>query len=71
VCSEGDEDELRQRADDAIRSLRSGSDANLEGAKKLVVELRNAGQYEPMGMLAEAISRGDPGDARNRRLYAQ
>ena len=40
-------------------------------AKRLVDKLRDVREYEAMGQLAEAISRHDPADARNRRLYAQ
>ena len=40
-------------------------------AKDLVEALRNALLYEEMGKLAEAVSRRDPKDARNRRLYGQ
>ena len=47
----------------------SGED--LAEAKGLVEELRNAREYETMGQLAEAVSRHDPEDPRNRRLYAQ
>ena len=39
--------------------------------KALVEELRNSREYELMGQLAEAVSRVDPKDVRNRRLYAQ
>ncbi|MGH6905698.1 MAG: TRAFs-binding domain-containing protein, partial [Geminicoccaceae bacterium] len=36
-----------------------------------VEELRNAREYDRMGRLAEAVSRRDPKDPKNRRLYAQ
>ena len=45
--------------------------ADLAEAKRLVEELRNARDYETMGQLAEAVSRRDPKDPKNRRLYAQ
>ena len=40
-------------------------------AKKTVEALRNQRDYELMGELAEVVSRRDPKDAKNRRLYAQ
>ena len=66
-------DELRERARGCASSdLRGLSDeADLAEAKRLVEELRNERDYEPMGELAEAVSRRDPKDAKNRRLYAQ
>ena len=65
-------DELRQRARDSCRRLRGlGSDDDLREAKKLVEELRNSREYDLMGQLAEAVSRIDPKDVKNRRLYAQ
>ena len=66
------QDELRAKARDAIKKL-SGicEDDDLGDAKKLVEPLRNAEAYEEMGEIAEAISRRDPKDAKNRRLYAQ
>jgi Trypsin-like peptidase domain/MAP3K TRAFs-binding domain len=65
-------DRLRERADDALARLRGlGSEGDLESAKGLVEDLRNARAYERMGRLAEAVSRQDPKDPRNRRLYAQ
>ena len=39
--------------------------------RALVEELRNAREYDRMGRLAEAVSRRDPKDPKNRRLYAQ
>lgn len=47
------------------------SSEELAEAKRLVEVLRNLRDYEAMGRLAEAVSRADPKDARNRRLYAQ
>ena len=65
-------DELRQRARDSRRRLGGlFDDADLERAKGLVAELRDAREYEFMGQLAEAVSRVDPKDVTNRRLYAQ
>lgn len=65
-------DELRERASHALKRLAGLCDeADLADAKQLVENLRNNREYEPMGRLAEAISRLDPKDARNRRLYAQ
>jgi hypothetical protein len=46
-------------------------DKDLAEAKDLVGALRDEALYETMGALAEAVSRRDPNDARNRRLYAQ
>jgi hypothetical protein len=40
-------------------------------AKQLVQELRDVRDYDSMGLVAEAVSRRDPKDAKNRRLYAQ
>jgi hypothetical protein len=65
-------DELRQRSRDAIKRLGGlCKDADLACAKELVEELRNVCDYETMGLLAEAVSRRDPKDPKNRRLYAQ
>jgi hypothetical protein len=65
-------DKLRASARDAIRKLnRVCEDDDVVDAKKLVEALRNVAAYDEMGQLAEAISRRDPRDAKNRRLYAQ
>lgn len=65
-------DELRESAQSAIRQLRGlCSDAEVAAAKNLVETLRNQLDYDLMGQLAEAVSRHDPKDAKNRRLYAQ
>jgi hypothetical protein len=65
-------DELKAQAEDAQDTLRSGpNDEELKAAKELVETLRNAREYETMGQLAEAVSRVDPHDPKNRRLYAQ
>jgi hypothetical protein len=65
-------DELRERAHDALATLAGlATAADVDRAKPLVEALRNIRDYELMGRLAEAVSRRDPKDARNRRLYAQ
>lgn len=65
-------DALRARAREALDRLKGfGGDEDLREAKVLVERLRNCRDYELMGQLAEAVSRRDPKDARNRRLYAQ
>jgi len=56
--------------------LRSRGDATPIGdpiaiGKKLVDELRGARQFERMLRVAELVSRRDPEDVKNRRLYAQ
>ena len=66
------QDELRSRARSVLAALRglSGDEELLE-AKGLVGQLRDCSEFELMAGLAEAISRRDPKDTRNRRLYAQ
>lgn len=65
-------DRLRQRADDTLRKLQGlDTESGLADAKCLVEELRNAREYSSMGRLAEVVSRHDPKDPKNRRLYAQ
>jgi tetratricopeptide (TPR) repeat protein len=72
VSADATVDELRERAKDALARLRGlGSVDDLAGAKRLVEALRNVRDYETMGQVAEAVSRRDPKDAKNRRLYAQ
>jgi len=72
VSADATVDELRARAKDALQRLRGlGSVDDLAGAKRLVEALRNVRDYETMGQVAEAVSRRDPKDAKNRRLYAQ
>jgi len=67
-----DEDAKRQRVEELLQRLSGAFDeAVLNEARDLVLELRNLRDYEPMGRLAEAVSRVAPEDARNRRLYAQ
>jgi hypothetical protein len=66
------QEELRARAQTALKCLAGiCEDEDLADAKDLVEPLRNALLYEEMGKLAEAVSRRDPKDARNRRLYGQ
>ena len=70
--SEGDLDRLRGRAEEALVRLRGlADDRDVAAAKGLVEELRNHREYERMARLAEAVSRRDPKDPKNRRLYAQ
>jgi hypothetical protein len=64
-------DELRERAKDTLKRLGGlCSDEDLAAAKRMVEQARNVRDYETMGRLAEAVSRQDPNDAKNRRLYA-
>ncbi len=66
------EDRLREQAETLLERLAGGdAQAALAEARDLVLGLRNVRAYELMGRLAEAVSRVDPDDARNRRLYAQ
>jgi hypothetical protein len=66
------QDELRAKAQAALKRLAGiCEDEDLANAKDLVEALRNAVLYEEMGKLAEAVSRRDLKDARNRRLYGQ
>src|SRR6516164_3959233 len=70
--AEGNLDDLRARTEDAQRKLSfSPDDETIATAKGLVEELRNARDFPMMGRLAEAVSRVDPKDPKNRRLYAQ
>jgi hypothetical protein len=62
---------LRARAQEALKKLAGVTGDDLAAAKGLVAELRDAREYEAMGRLAEAVSRHDPDDPKNRRLYAQ
>ncbi|CAH2409645.1 TRAFs-binding domain-containing protein [Mesorhizobium escarrei] len=65
-------DRLKDRARDALGRLKGLCEVDdVARAKALVEELRNAREYEAMGQLAEAVSRQDPKDSKNRRLYAQ
>jgi hypothetical protein len=67
-----DADRLRQQARAALEQLQGrASAAELQAAKPLVEKLRDQREHELMGQLAEALSRRDPKDAKNRRLYAQ
>jgi hypothetical protein len=65
-------DELRAKAQGTLKHLTGiCEDEDLAEAKDMVEALRDEALYEEMGALAEAVSRRDPKDARNRRLYAQ
>ena len=65
-------DELLAKAQEALKRLAGiCEDEDLAEAKDLVEALRDEALYEKMGALAEAVSRRDPKDARNRRLYGQ
>jgi Trypsin-like peptidase domain/MAP3K TRAFs-binding domain len=65
-------DEVREQAKKVLARLRgAGGDDDLGAAKTLVEALRNQRDYDLMGQLAEAVSRRDPKNAKNRRLYAQ
>lgn len=64
-------DELRNRATASLTRLRGLSPEDLQTIKSDVSALRDARQYDLMAKLAEAISRRDSTDARNRKLYAQ
>jgi tetratricopeptide (TPR) repeat protein len=65
-------DDLRARAEGTLRKLSFiPDDETLATAKGLVEALRDLREYPTMGRLAEAVSRVDPKDPKNRRLYAQ
>jgi hypothetical protein len=65
-------DELRVKAQDTLKRLAGiCEDEDVVEAKDLVQALRDEALYEEMGALAEAVSRRDPKDAKNRRLYGQ
>ena len=65
-------DELLAKAEEALKRVAGiCEDEDLVEAKYLVEALRDEALYEKMGALAEAVSRRDPKDARNRRLYGQ
>jgi hypothetical protein len=65
-------DELLAKAEETLKRIAGiCEDEDLVEAKYLVEALRDKALYEKMGALAEAVSRRDPKDARNRRLYAQ
>lgn len=73
MSSDPNVDQLRRQAQEALRRLRGlcgGED--VDAAKRLVEGLRDVREYAlMMGELAEVVSRRDPKDARNRRLYGQ
>jgi len=65
-------DELLAKAEETLKRVAGiCEDEDLAEAKYLVEALRDEALYEKMGALAEAVSRRDPKDARNRRLYGQ
>jgi hypothetical protein len=65
-------DQLRAQARDLLRKLRGLCESDdVAAAKHLVEALQYVRAYEEAGQLAEAVSRRDPGDAKNRRIYAQ
>jgi len=65
-------DDLRKRTQESLNRVRGrGKETEFAQARALVEELRNARQYPELILLAEAISRRFPDDARSRRLYAQ
>jgi hypothetical protein len=65
-------DELLAKAEETLKRVAGiCEDEDLVEAKYLVEALRDEALYEKMGALAEAVSRRDPKDARNRRLYGQ
>jgi hypothetical protein len=66
------QEELRAKAHAAFKCLAGiCEDEDLANATDLVEALRNGALYQEMGKLAEAVSRHDPKDPRNRRLYGQ
>lgn len=63
---------LRASARDAVDALRGmASDSELASAKLLVKTLRDRREYALMVELAEQVSRREPENFSNRRLYAQ
>lgn len=72
MCDDATLDQLREQAAKAQTALAGACTAEELGqAKALVEALRNRRDYDTMGRLAEAVSRIDPKDPKNRRLYAQ
>lgn len=72
MCDQRPDEAVRERAKRSLSALGGMCGDKDVGEAKAVVELlRNQRDYELMGCLAEAVSRQDPEDARNRRLYAQ
>jgi tetratricopeptide (TPR) repeat protein len=72
MADKADVDALRRKAKTTLGQLRGGAAGGaLDEAKALVEDLRNVRAYEMMGQLAEAVSRHDPEDPKNRRLYGQ
>src|SRR5882757_4334980 len=64
-------DRLRADAETMLERLRNFPVVDLLPAKAQVKSLKDARQFDLMGALAEAVSRRDPDDPTNRRLYAQ
>jgi hypothetical protein len=63
---------LRSETNRALEQLSGFSAAEgLAAATRLAEQLRDAREYGLMGRLTEAISRIDPNNAKNRRLYVQ
>jgi len=72
MSDDAEVDAIRARAKELSAALRGiCSDEELSEAKKTVEALRNQRDYDLMGELAEVVSRRDPKDAKNRRLYGQ
>ncbi len=72
MSSEPTLDDLKDRAERSLKRLAGLCDADeVSAAKRLVEDLRNVREYDAMGRLCEAVSRRDPKDPKNRRLYAQ
>lgn len=64
--------ELQARASRVLDQLAGlAASAVIDAARRLVAELRDGREYELVARVAEAVSRIDPTDAKNRRLYAQ
>jgi len=64
--------ELRAEANRTLDQLGGlSASAALDNARGLVEQLRDAKEYDSMTRIAEAVSRIDPKDPKNRRLYAQ
>jgi hypothetical protein len=62
---------LTQARDAVDRLAGQPQAADVVAAKGLVEALRNMRQYDQMSAVAEAVSRVEPRDPKNRRLYAQ
>lgn len=65
-------DVLRRNAESLTEKLRKVADKDtLDRGRGLVDELRKVRDFTTMERVAEAVSRHDPKDTQNRRLYAQ